>query len=113
MDTTADRTFAELRPLWDAWVLQYEEQSILDFLDAVEEGTADHRVYFRGYYHGVRFRLGLPTISALQHALVDQARRDNERTVMEELIARGLADAFSSAFFNGAIDAIAADAPPH
>jgi len=57
--TKTDRTFAAARPAWGAWILANEERSIRDYLAAVDEGTPDTRVYFRGYYHGVRSRFGL------------------------------------------------------
>jgi hypothetical protein len=106
-----DQTFAAADAAWVAWVLANEDGTIRDFLAAVEEVRPDSRVFFRGYYHGVRERLDLPTISPLHQTVLRPARSAAD-TVGARLDRLGLHDAFARQFINGMIAALCADHPP-
>src|SRR5262245_29222268 len=80
----ADRTdppFADLRVRHDAWVLAQDEQGWRDWLAALAEGSADGRVFFRGYQRGVAARLGM--------ALPTEIRAERRR---RELVAHDPSD---------------------
>lgn len=110
--TTDDHAFAAVRPAWDAWILANEERSIRDYLAAVDEGTPDTRVYFRGYYHGVRSRFGLSVIGPVQQGIKRAQEGHESATVRERLQARGDEDEFFAEFVRGMMGAMDADNPP-